>query len=181
MTARASASRYARALFDVARNESIVERAEQDLTAFAALLSAHPTLQSTLTHPAIPGQKKKNLTQELASRLQLSIPVTKVLMMLAERDRLAALPDLLEIYRERLLDHQQVIRAEVTTAEEISGERATELSDRLSRATGRRVTLTTKVDPAILGGVVTRIGSIVYDGSLAAQLAKMRERLTSSQ
>jgi F-type H+-transporting ATPase subunit delta len=101
--------------------------------------------------------------------------------MLAERDRLAIVPDLLEIYRERLLDHQHVIRAEVTTAEALSSDRATELRDRLSRATGRQVTLTTKVDPAIVGGVVTRIGSIVYDGSLAAQLAKMRERLTSNQ
>jgi F-type H+-transporting ATPase subunit delta len=89
--------------------------------------------------------------------------------------------DVLDVYRERLLDHQQVIRAEVTTADELSAEKALELRDRLTRATGRHVTLTTKVDPAILGGLVTRIGSIVYDGSLAAQLAKMRERLTSSQ
>jgi F-type H+-transporting ATPase subunit delta len=181
MTARASATRYARALFDVALQESIVERAEQDLASFAALLTQHPSLQSTLTHPAIPGQKKRKVTEELASRLGLSTPVSKVLMLLAERDRLGIVLDLLEIYRERLLDHQQVIRAEVTTAEEMSSERTTELRDRLARATGRRVTLTTRVDPGILGGVVTRIGSIVYDGSLAAQLAKMRERLTSSQ
>jgi F-type H+-transporting ATPase subunit delta len=101
--------------------------------------------------------------------------------MLAERDRIVLVPDVLEVYRERLLDHQQVIRAEVTTADELSADTALALRDRLTRATGRRVTLTTKVDPAILGGLVTRIGSIVYDGSLAAQLAKMRERLTSSQ
>jgi F-type H+-transporting ATPase subunit delta len=181
MTARTSATRYARALFDVALQESILERAEQDLGAFNTLLTQHPSLQATLTHPAIPGLKKRNVTRELASRLGLSTPVSKLLMLLAERDRLAIVPDLLEIYRERLLDHQQVIRAEVVTAEAMSSERTTELRDRLSRATGRRVTLTTTVDPAILGGVVTRIGSIVYDGSLAAQLAKMRERLTSSQ
>ena len=107
--------------------------------------------------------------------------MTKVLLLLAERDRLALLPDLVELYRERLLDHQQVVRAEITTAEPLQGETETQLRDRLARATGRKVTLTTRVDPAILGGVVTRIGNIVYDGSLAAQLARMRDRLSSSQ
>jgi F-type H+-transporting ATPase subunit delta len=181
MSTRASATRYARALFDVAIQESIVERAEQDLSAFTALMAQHPSLQSALTHPAIPGLKKRNLVQELAPRLGLSTPVRKVLTMLAERDRLALVPDLLDIYRERLLEFQQVVRAEITTAEEMPADKATELRDRLTRATGRRVTLTTKVDPEILGGIVTRIGTMVYDGSLAAQLAKMRERLTSSQ
>jgi len=181
MSTRASATRYARALFDVALQESIVERAEQDLSAFSALIAQHPSLHSALTHPAIPGVKKRNLIQALASRLGLSTPVTKVLTMLAERDRLAIVPDLLDIYRERLLDFQQVVRAEITTADEMPADRATALRDRLTRATGRRVMLTTKVDPEILGGIVTRIGTMVYDGSLAAQLAKMRERLTSSQ
>ena len=154
MSTRSSATRYARALFDVALQESIVERAEQDLSTFATLLTEHPSLQNALTHPAIPAARKRGLAAELTSRLQLATPVAKVLVMLAERDRIAVLPDLLDVYRERLLDHQQVIRAEVTTAEAISAE--------------------------ILGGAVTRIGSTVYDGSLAAQLVRLRERLSSA-
>ena len=181
MTTRSSATRYARALFDVALQESIAERAEHDLATFVSLLNEHPSLQSALTHPAIPAARKRNLTAELTSRLQLATPVAKVLVMLAERDRLVILPDLLDIYRERLLDHQQVIRAEITTAEAIPADQEAQLRDRLSRATGRKVTLTTRVDPAILGGAVTRIGSTVYDGSLAAQLARMRERLSHTQ
>ena len=181
MSTRASAARYARALFDIALQESIVERAEQDLAAFAQLATEHPSLQSALTHPAIPAFKKRNLTQELTTRLGVSTPVAKLLAMLAERDRLVLVPELLDVYRERLLEHQQVIQAEITTAEAISPDRTTELQARLARATGRRVTLTTRVDPAILGGIVTRIGTTVYDSSLAAQLAKMRERLTGTQ
>ncbi len=181
MSTRSSATRYARALFDVALQESIAERAEQDLATFVALVNEHPSLQSVLAHPAIPAARKRNLTAELTSRLQLATPVAKVLVMLAERDRLAILPDLLDIYRDRLLDHQQVIRAEITTAEAMPADQEAQLRDRLSRATGRKVTLTTRVDPAILGGAVTRIGSTVYDGSLAAQLARMRERLSHTQ
>lgn len=177
MTTRGSASRYARALLDVAIKESIAERAEQDLSAFASLLVQHPNAERALTHPAVPAARKRALVSEFTSRLGLSTPVAKLLSMLADRDRLALVPELLDVYRERLLEHQQVVRAEVTTAEPLAQDQETQLQDRLSRVTGRRVTLTTKVDPSIIGGVVARIGSVVYDGSLAAQLTRMRDRL----
>ena len=177
MTTRGSAARYARALLDVAIDESIAERAERDLASFAALFDGHADLQRALTHPAVPAARKRALTSELTSRIGTSTPVAKLLAMLADRDRLALVPELLATYRERLLEHQRVIRAEVTTAEPLSAARAAQLRDRLARATGRPVTLTTRVDAGIIGGIVTRIGSVVYDGSLAAQLASMRDRL----
>jgi F-type H+-transporting ATPase subunit delta len=177
MTTRGSATRYARALLDVAIQESIAERAEQDLARFAGLLVQHPELSQALTHPAVAAARKRALTQALLSRLGLSTPVAKLLLMLAERDRLALVPDLLSIYQERLRDHQQVVRAEVTTANALEPDQEARLQERLARATGRRITLSTRVDPSILGGVVARIGSIVFDGSLATQLSKMRDRL----
>jgi F-type H+-transporting ATPase subunit delta len=135
MTTRGSASRYARALLDVAIKESIADRAEQDLAAFAALLAQYADVQSALTHPAVPAKKKRVVVAELASRLGLSAPVIKLLSLLADRDRLALVPELLDVYRERLLDHQQVIRAEVTTAEPLPRERESQLQDRLSVVT----------------------------------------------
>ena len=68
------------------------------------------------------------------------------------------------------MEHQQVVRAEVTTAAPLPADRAAQLSSSLARATGRTVDVTTNVDPAIIGGIVTRIGSTVYDGSIATQL-----------
>jgi F-type H+-transporting ATPase subunit delta len=76
------------------------------------------------------------------------------------------------------LDYQQIVRAEVTTAAPLSAERAAQIEHRLAEATGRRVDVTTSVDPAIIGGIVARIGSTVYDGSVATQLSKIRQRLT---
>jgi F-type H+-transporting ATPase subunit delta len=179
MSTRGSATRYARALLDVAIKESIAERAERDLTSFGDLVAQHPQLERALTHPAIPTARKRALTEDLTSRLELSTPVAKLLRMLAERDRLSLVPDLVEVYRERLMDHQRVVRAEVTTAAPLPAGRDRELQERLSRATGRQVLLSTRVDPAIIGGMVARIGSVVYDGSIAAQLLKMRERLAA--
>jgi F-type H+-transporting ATPase subunit delta len=177
MISRSSAVRYARALLDVALQESIADQAERDLASFADLLARHEDLRTAATHPAVPAARKRSLVGALASRLQLSVPVTKLLVLLADRDRLALVPELLERYRERLLEHRNVVRAEVTTAETLTADREAAIGERLTRATGRQVMLTTRVDPSIIGGAVARIGSVVYDGSLAAQLTRMRERL----
>jgi F-type H+-transporting ATPase subunit delta len=177
MTTRGSATRYARALLDVAIEESITEQVERDLAHVAELFAGHGELRNALTHPAVPAARKRALTAELTARIGAAGPVSKLLLMLADRDRLALIPDLLATYRARLLEHQHVVQAEVTTAAPLTPEREGQLRDRLAQVTGRPVTLTTRVDPAIIGGIVTRIGSTVYDGSIAAQLARMRDRL----
>jgi F-type H+-transporting ATPase subunit delta len=177
MTTRASAARYAKALFDVALRELTPEQAEQDLAQFAGLLEEHADLQRALTNPVVPVSAKRAVLDALLAKLTLVVPVQKLLRLLADRHRLVLVPDLLAVYRERLMEHQRVIRAEVTTAEPLAAGQARQLADRLSTATGRRVLMTTRVDPALLGGLVARIGSTVYDGSVARQLARMRQQL----
>jgi|SRR5882672_2685754 len=177
MHSRASAARYARALFDVALKESDPAQVERDLAAFADLMSSNAELHGALTNPGVPATGKRAIVETLATRLNAASPVRKLLMLLAERDRLAIVPDLLDVYRERLMELQQVVRAEVTTATPLSADRTAQLKDRLSKATGRHVDITTTVDPAIIGGMVARIGSTVYDGSVATQLARIRESL----
>ncbi len=177
MSGRASAARYARALLDVAIKESEPERIGQELDGFAALVAGNATLQGALTNPAIPVAAKRRVVQSLLEKATFAAPLGKILLMLAERDRLSLLPDMREIYRERLLEHLQVVQAEVTTATPLESADAARFEQRLASATGRKVIMTTRVDPSLIGGVVTRIGGTVYDGSLAAQLSKMRERL----
>jgi len=75
------------------------------------------------------------------------------------------------------MEHRQIVRAEVTTAVLLPPDRVAQFEQRLAAATGRRVTMTTGVDPSLIGGAVARVGGIVYDGSIATQLAKMRARL----
>ena len=179
MTSGAAAGRYARALFDVALKEGIdLEKAQADLQQFVDLFAAHPVLSTTLGNPAIPASKKKALVSALVTRAgSLSPVVSKLILLLAERDRLMLLPDLLRIYRDRVMDHQKVIRGEVTTAIPIAAERLRALEQGLQKATGRTVILESKVDPSIIGGVITRLGSTVYDGSVTSQLQKMKQAL----
>lgn len=177
MTTRASAARYARALFDVALAETDVEQAGHDLSRVGELFQQNPDLQRVLTSPAVPATRKTAAMQQLLSRLKLSSPVSKLMLLLAERDRLALVPDMIDLYRQRLMEHQNVVSAEVTTAVPLAPERLAQLRDRLAKATGRTVTMTTKVDPALIGGIVTKIGGIVYDGSIATQLTRFRDRM----
>ncbi len=81
------------------------------------------------------------------------------------------------MYRERLLAHQNIIRASVTSAMPLSGDTVNKLEHRLSEVTGKQVQLGAAVDPALIGGIVTRIGSTVYDGSVKMQLQKMKQQL----
>jgi len=177
MSMRASAARYARALLDVANKESDPERAEQELAAFVDLVRTNPDLDRTLANPVVSAADKRAIVQQILERLSPTTPVGKLVLLLASWGRLALLPDLLDVYRERLMEYRNVLSAEVTTAAPLSPERAEQLQQRLANATGRTITMTTKVDASIIGGVVTRIGGTVYDGSVATRLAKVRDRL----
>jgi F-type H+-transporting ATPase subunit delta len=181
MSNQASANRYAKALLDVAIKEADPVKVEQDLAAFAALFSTYDELRRSLTNPVVPVHAKHAVIEQLVARLQPSSPLAKLMLMLADRDRLELLPDLLNAYRERLMDHQNVVRAEIVSTIPLAHDRAALLQRKLAAVTGRTVNLATRIDPSIVGGLVARVGTVVYDGSIATQLAKMKERLSENR
>jgi F-type H+-transporting ATPase subunit delta len=178
VTKKTAAARYARAVLDVAMKEKAdLDQIERELAAFADLFTAHPALAKVMLNPAVPVARKRAAIAELVGRTQVPSILAKLLTVLAERDRLELLPDLLASYRERLMDHHKVVRAEVTTAAPIDAARVDAIRRSLAAVTGRTVTVSTKLDPAIIGGIVARVGSTVYDASVTRQLARMKERL----
>jgi F-type H+-transporting ATPase subunit delta len=182
VTNRTAAARYARALLDVAVKERAdLERIDRELTAFGDLIRQHPALEHALLNPAVAAPRKSAAVAEISKRADYSPIVGKLLALLAERDRLILIPDLVAAYRERLLDYKKVVRAEVTTAMPLPDGRAQMIEASLAKATGRSVVLETKIDPGIVGGMIARVGSVVYDGSVTRQLEKMKERLTENR
>lgn len=179
MTRRRSAERYARALFEVALIEADPDRVGRELASVADLARSHGELARAFTHPAIPPQAKRRLVGAIAERLGLAPVLRKLLLLMADRDRLGLLAELEEAYRDRLRQHHRIVRAHVTTAVPLPADRAEALARSLEEATGRTVELTTHVDPGILGGVVARLGSLVFDGSVARQLERLREALVA--
>jgi len=178
MSLRTSANRYAKALFDVALEEKAdLVQVDRDLQAVAAMLKGSPDLMLNLGRGSVTDAQRQSLMEAIAKSMSLSAVVTKMLVLLAKTGRMTLVPELAAAYRERLLSHQNVVRADVTSAAPLSPEKTRALEESLSKVTGKKVELSLSVDPDLLGGVVARIGSTVYDGSVKTQLTRMRQEL----
>ncbi len=177
MSLRTSANRYAKALFDVALEEKAdLAQVDRDLDAVVAMMQASPELAAA-SNRNLTDAARKSLIEAVAKAMTLTTPVTKLLVLLAQDRKLTYVPDLAAAFRERLLAHQNIVRAEVTSAAPLSPEKTKALADSLSQVTGKKVELSVSVDPELLGGIVAKIGSTVYDGSVKTQLQRMRQEL----
>jgi F-type H+-transporting ATPase subunit delta len=180
MSLRTSANRYAKALFDVALEESAdLAQVDRDLEGVVSMMQGSPELAAA-SNRGLSDAARKSLIEAVAKAMTLTTPVTKLLVLLAQDRKLNYLPDLAAAFRERLLAHQNIVRAEVTSAAPLSLEKTKALEDSLSKVTGKKVELSVSVDPELLGGVVAKIGSTVYDGSVKTQLQRMRQDLVKS-
>ena len=179
MSNRASAIRYARALFDVARQESDLGQVERDLGAVVSAIGGSDELSRVLASRGLPDEARRRVITALGERLGVATPVGRLLGLLADRRRLTLLPEIARAYTERLLEHRNVVQAEIQAAAPLGPEDEAALGASLAAATGKQVTLRVTVDPSLLGGVVARVGSTVYDGSVRTQLKKMRDQLVA--
>jgi F-type H+-transporting ATPase subunit delta len=178
---RTVARRYAAALFDVARKAAHTDRAGDELVSLVRTIEGHDELRRILETPAVPAQVKKEIISSLLEASGgFSDEVSRLAVMLAERDRLGLLNQLQAVYAERLLEDKKIVPAEVVTASPLSDENRAALTRALGSATGSEVRLTERVDPAIVGGVIARVGSLVFDGSVTRQLERLRQKLATN-
>lgn len=178
MTSRAVARQYALALFDVAQKGGQTDRIGREIAEFAALIRSHEELSAVLTNAAIPAAMKRAVVDELVKALpELSPEVGRLLGFLADRDRLMHLDAIAAAFKEKAMDADRVVRAELSTAVAIDESARGQIAAALGKALGREVTMTERVDPSLVGGFVARVGSVVFDGSVARHLERIRERL----
>lgn len=174
-------NRYASALFDVTQKAGSTEAAAHSLEQLGTLVSGHQELARVLASPAIPVTVKREIMLAVIDAVGgVPAEVRRMVAMLAERDRLSELPDVVTAFGERLMDWRRVLRADIVTAVPLSDASRSALTDALGKASGKSVTLNASVDPGIIGGVIARVGSFVYDASLTRQLERMRETLTTA-
>jgi len=178
MSLRTSANRYAKALFVVALEEKAdLAKIGRDLNDVVEMMQASPALAEAAGRSGVTDAARQSLIEKVSGAMGLTAHVTKLLVLLADHRKLNRVPDLAAAYHERLMAHQNIVRADVTSASPLSAETTQALGDRLSKVTGKKVDLSVTVDASLLGGVVARIGSTVYDGSVRTQLARMRQQL----
>lgn len=181
MTPRTAARRYAAALFDVVSRTGDIDRAERDLAAFADLVAGHRELHKIFETPAVPAQKKRAIVEALfAAAGDASIEVRRLVLLLADRDRLGLVSGVAAAYAARVMQAKKIVPAEVVTAVTLPDGSRRALAQALGKAAGGEVRMTERVDPAILGGVIAKVGSVVFDGSVTHQVERMRQRLLES-
>jgi F-type H+-transporting ATPase subunit delta len=175
------AKRYAKALLDVAMEARAAEVVLRELGGVAALIGQQRELRKFLLNPSVRRRDAVQVMDEIAGRLQVS-PLTRTfLKVVLEAGRMAALEGILHAYEALLDERIGRVRAAVTTAAPLDGGQQKRLAAELARLTGKQVVLEVTQDAAILGGMITRIGSRVYDGSLKTQIARLRRELVASE
>lgn len=178
----ALASRYATAFVDILFSPNAPlgpEQAVEQLRAFDSLVGASSDLKHILNSPAVSRPRKRAVVEKLSVDMGVSTTVRNFLFVMIDRGRASLLPTLLKKVEEFVDARRGIARAEVATAAALNDEQKTALAAELSRISGKKVVCQFHWDPALLGGVVARIGSTVYDGSVRGKLAALKSRLTA--
>jgi F-type H+-transporting ATPase subunit delta len=177
MTGTTIANRYARALADVIIERNETNEVTKELTDFERMMSEHSQLRDVFASPVIAAERKRAVLDELLTRAGLGQTTANFLRLLLNNSRLHDLGQMMNALSRDLDARMNIVSAEVTTAREIGQQEKAELESQLKAATGKEVRLRFRTDPAIIGGLVTRIGSLIYDGSIKNQLAQMKKKL----
>ena len=184
MTLSAVATRYAKALADVTTANSAALKPADALTqlrAFEAALNSSHELQNALSTPAVPASRKRAVVGRLADLLQLSQVARNFLFVLIDHRRIALLPAILSDFELIVDERLGFARAEVSSPTELTDAQRGAINSELERLSGKRLRMRFAVDPALIGGVVARIGSTVYDGSVRGQLQTLGRRLSTER
>lgn len=181
MTHSAVATRYANALADVVTTGAgaAAEATLGELQAFESVLRSSGELQNALISPAVPPSRKRAVVGRLADTLKLSRVTRNFLFVLIDHRRLASLADIVQSFETVADERLGFARADVTSAREIAEPQRKQLNAQLERLSGKRIRARYSVDDSLIGGVVARIGSTVYDGSVRGQLNNLGKRLST--
>ncbi len=162
--------RYASALFDLARESKMIETVEDSLSALESAVAASDDLRRLIASPLVARSAAANAVKAVCGALTLDTLTTNFLGVLASNRRLAQLGKVIASFRDLAANHRGETNATVTTAHGLSDAQVMALKAKLKARVGRDVAIMMKTDPAILGGLVVKIGSQLIDSSIRTKL-----------
>ncbi len=177
MRDRRLAVRYARALLGALPDPAQAESADAFLSSLRAAMNQSSELRAILLDPAVPGEQRTKALQALATAAQQPVQLANFFAALVDHNRTAALPSIAEVFHEEREAAAGIVPAEITTASPMPDELRAQAERAIAKMTGQKVRLTCTVDPKLIGGAITRVGSTVYDGSLRNQLTQLRRQM----
>jgi F-type H+-transporting ATPase subunit delta len=180
MSFEAVAKRYARALYELGAEAGTLPKISEQTASVAQAYSESAELRAVLDNPLVPDAAREAVLDEVGQRVGADPTVKNLLRLLARRRRMAVLPALARALVRMSDERAGVVRASVASAHPLSEDYARRLQAELERMSGKKVVLTRQVDPALIAGVVTRVGDTVFDGSLRARLGELKTRLLAA-
>ncbi len=168
------AGRYATALFDLAVETDALAAVEQDLGRFAGLIAESGDLDRLVRSPVFAADQQVRAVGAVLDKAEIGGLVGNFIRVVASNRRLFVMPDIISAFRKRLADHRGEVAAEVTSAEPLSDSHVAALKQALKASTGKDVALDARVDPALIGGLIVKVGSRMIDGSLRTKLNSLK-------
>jgi len=173
----AVARRYAKALLLIGKEDGNAENYQEELAKFADLIEREKSLDMTLNNPLYDADARRKVLDAVLDKLKLSTVTTQFLILLFEKRRISFIGHINEFYGKLVDELRGIGRASLVSAAELSSDAVEKIRSALSKRTGQDIVLEVKQDPALIGGIVTRIGDLILDGSVKTQLENMRESL----
>jgi len=181
MSTETIARRYAIALADVVGGSNDAETVRTELKGWKDLIGSSKELQSVFDNPAIAHINKEKVLASLLERAKPSKTTSNFVRVLLQNGRMTDIGEISDRFEAELTTRSGIIAAEITSARALPSDEQAEFQASLERMTGKRVSIDYKIDQEIIGGVVTRIGSTVYDGSVRTKLAMLKEQLVNAK
>ena len=171
------ARRYAKALLLIGKEDGKAESYKEELDGFANLLSREKELDQAICNPLYDSAGRKSVLRAIIEKIGLSTVMTSFLMLLFDKGRIGFISDINDYYQKLADELKGIARASLVSATELSSETIDKIRVTLSKRTGKEIILKVEQDPGLIGGIVTRMGDLVLDGSIKTQLFNMRESL----
>ena len=175
------AKRYAKALFAVSREEGTSDAYRETLNVLGDFMGTYPESMDALTNLLYPMELREKVMAQLVKALQADQYMTNFLNLVVQKRRADILPEIGAQFQALVDADQNVSRGRVIAASEISGALQAKVQTALENITGKKVILTAEIDPAIIGGIVAKVGDLVMDGSIKTQLAGLNESIKGSE
>ncbi len=164
------AKKYAKALFEDAKSSSSLDKVQKDLDKLLAAIDDNQELSELFSNPIIPKAVKQECLSEITKRAKFNKATINFLSLLATNNKLLAITDISECYKNNILEHNNELVVDVLTSNKVNKKQQTQLIDKLSKSTGKNIILNLKKEPNIIGGLVIKIGSHMIDNSLKTKL-----------
>lgn len=171
------AKRYAKALFAAGKEQSKFEDFNETLKGVAGLYTSNPEVKDALTNPLYPLDTKVKMMGDMVKSMDVDTIMGNFLQLLVEKKRAEILPEIADEFQVMVDEEKNISHGSVISAVELSDELQAKIKATLEKLTGKSVELSTSVDPAIIGGMIAKVGDLVLDGSIKTQLAGLKDSI----